>query len=156
MAGPSLPCCFYIDLMLYFQLVLILPRRWEQDSDFLLHKKESHLFRDKNINNINNKSRKFIVKLFNFKLIVKNPHLMTKIIVPSSKLSAFLKPFGGGSSDKWQQTLCTSNGEENSLNLTADTLCTVSFEVNTYGIRRPSTGLFKDLKDSQTLQQIFS
>lgn len=82
---------------------------------------------------------------------------MTKITVPSSKLSAFLKPFGRGSSEKWQQTLCTSNGEENSLNLssTADTFCTVSFEINTYGIRsRPSTGLFKDLKDSQRLQQI--
>lgn len=73
---------------------------------------------------------------------------MSKIIILSSKLSAFLKRFERGSSDKWQQTMCTSRGEENGLNLsyTAATLCTASFEINTYTIRNNTVLLQAYLK----------
>lgn len=73
---------------------------------------------------------------------------MSKIIVLSSKLSAFLKLYGRGSSDKWQQTMCTSSGEEKGLNLsyTAATLCTTSFEINTNTIRNNTVLLQAYLK----------
>lgn len=65
-------------------------QRWEQDSNFLLHKKDSHLFREA-IKLLH--QEKSLLSCFIFKLTIKNLILLTKIIVPSSKLSAFLKQF---------------------------------------------------------------